>query len=181
MTIALGLFSSPYDALGKIYRIKHYNRHDVSIPRLMRRHWIVDTPQNKREPVAYFTVGEGTLVQNIEEALRQNYIVEMVTGPRLRDATIRDRLAELLEKYGPDRLKIFTNSERPQKHSALINNNILFEDFHPANLDYDEATVIENADAYNIDLLVKHFNQLKTSINSQFMQTPAMIRNLPVF
>jgi MoaA/NifB/PqqE/SkfB family radical SAM enzyme len=171
-----GIFSSPYEKLGNIYRLNHFNQFKVSMPRLMRRHWLKDTDLKERDPVAYFIVGEGTLVQNIQEALDEKYVVEMVTGPHLRNQATREELANLLKEAGPEKLKIFSNEIRPR---ALINKNILFEDFHPEKQDYDEATVIEKADKYNIQLARNRFDQLKKSPNTTVIDTPEKVLQMP--
>ena len=165
---------SPYNKLGKIYRIPHYNDHKVSMTRLLRRHWLLDTPSSERDKVVRFIVGECSLIDNITEGLRENYTIEVVTGPKIKNTTIREQLAHLLEEYGSEKLQIFADSVRPERHSALINGNILYEDIHAPKKDYCEGTVIENADKPNINLLINHFNSLKAK--GDFKDTPEKIR-----
>lgn len=170
------LFFSPYDKLGKIYRIPHYNSHRISMTRLLRRHWLIDTPKGKRQNTARFIVGECSLIQNVNEGLNEGYRIEIVTGPKIRDSETREKLATLLEKYGSERLRVFAVATRPERHSALINGNILYEDIHLADEDYDEATVIENADNNNVTLLLNRFNSLMAK--GDFKNTPEKIRSM---
>jgi len=167
---------SPYARLGKLYRIPHRNRHGVSMTRLLRRHWIIDTPINKRDHIVRFVVGECSLIQNVTEALNHGYIVEIVTGPKIRDAETREKLADLLRDNGPERLRVYAAQTRPNRHSALINGNILYEDIHMAQDDYSTATAIEGADECTKNLLINHFNNLKN--NSTFERTPELILSM---
>jgi len=168
---------SPYAKLGQIYRVQHCNSHDVSMTRLLRREWILKPAPNKREGVVRFIVGECSLIQNVNEALHAGYIVEIITGPKIRDPETREKMAGLLQTYTKDKLRIWVAFARPENHLCLINGNILYEDPHLAADDYGNATAIENADSYNINLLKNYFDGFKK--NANFEDTPEKIRNMP--
>ncbi len=65
-----------------------------------------------------------------------------------------------MKKYDT-RLKVYSVSDRPKKHSCLINGNILYEDFHVSDDDYNEATVIENVDETNLTKYIEEFEDVK--------------------
>ena len=69
-------------------------------------------------------------------------------------------MVELFTTYGP-KLKLYSVQDRPNKHSCLINGNILYEDYHASDDDYLEATVIENVDDENISKYINNFEYLK--------------------
>ena len=151
---------SPYANLGNIYRIRHRNDYNISMPRLLRRKWITNPIKGRYSPTVRFIVGECSSIQNVQEALSAGYNVEIITGPKVRYASTRQILAELLES-NREKLKIFSVRDRPKKHSCLINGNILYEDFHVSDDDYNEATVVENVDETNLTKYIEEFESLK--------------------
>ena len=84
-----------------------------------------------------FIVGECSLIQNVQEALNAGYTVELLTGPKIRDVKTRGIMADLLKTYG-SKLKLYSVLERPKKHSCLINGNIMYEDYHASDDDYED-------------------------------------------
>jgi|GEM_PF-1925481 hypothetical protein len=162
MGILASLFS-PYEEFGHIYRVPHHNKDGVSLPRLLRRSWIIDTPQDKRDPdnTVYFIVGECSLVENIQEAIYQGYNVEIITGPILRDKATRKKLVDLMRDY-PKQLSMRVASIRPEKHLCQINGNILYEDPHSDVDNYGCATAVEHADAKNISKVKNYFDESRT-------------------
>jgi len=130
------------------------------MPRLLRREWITNPSPGRYNPIARFVVGECSLIQNVKEALSAGYAVEIITGPKVRFASTRGTMAELLETYGT-KFKLYSVRDRPQKHSCLINGNILYEDYHASDDDYLEATVVENVDEENISKYINNFENIK--------------------
>ena len=168
---------SPYAALGVIFRTEHYNRHGVSITRLLRRDWIINTPREKRQNNMCLVRDDGALVQNVAEALFEGYEVGVVVGPELKDTETREKLADLLQQYGNGRLSIYSHPDRPDRNIALINGNLLYEDKRPRGEDYDGATVVEGADGDNVNLIQNHFNTLKAGANPK--RTADEVRRMP--
>ncbi|AGB01139.1 hypothetical protein [Methanoregula formicica] len=174
-----GLISlfSPYAKLGNIYRVEHHNKHGVSLPRLLRRSWIVDTPKSKRDKKIIFIVGECSLVQNIQEAIYNGYSVEIITGPKLRNVATKEKLKQLKIDY-PDKLTLMVAEERPEKHFCIINGNILYEDPHSDVDNYGCATAVENAEKENISLVKKYFEEYKNKRRIKIIATPEEIGQL---
>jgi hypothetical protein len=159
MSGIISLFS-PYAKFGNIYRVAHQNKHHVSLPRLLRRSWILETPQNKRDAKIFFIVGECSLVQNIQEAIYNGYSVDIITGPKLRNKNIREKLSLLKRNY-PNQLTLTVAEERPEKHFCIINGNILYEDPHSDVDNYGCATAVENAEKDNLNLVKRYFEEFK--------------------
>ena len=168
---------SPYAALGDICRVPHYNRYGVSMTRLLRRDWLMNTPMEKRQGELYFIRDDGAIVDNAAEALNEGYKVELVTGPKLKDAETREKLAGLLQQYGAHRLSICSCSDRPDLNVALINGNLMYEDKHAEGDDYDTATSVERADQYNIQLIINRVNTLQ--VGATLKDTLDKVRQMP--
>lgn len=114
---------------------------------------------------------------SIEEALQQGYEADVVMGPHVYCEEHRNKIIELMEKYGPG-LDISILPHRPERNTCLINGNLIFEDPHHEALTYDEATVVEGADCYNILLTKKRFREYQAESEHA---TIDIIRNMPVY
>jgi hypothetical protein len=134
--------------------------------------------KDHRDAAVYFIKDNGDLVPNVEEKLGEGYRVEIITGPRFKDAETREKLALLLEKYSVGRLSIYACQSRPRRNVQLINGNLLYEDPHAEGSDYEAATAVEHADDYNIGLFHNNFANLKC--DADLMCTPNQIRQMPV-
>lgn len=165
---------SPYAKFGNIYRVEHHNKHGVSLPRLLRRSWLINTPQNKRDAIVFFIVGECSLVQNIQESIYNGYSVFIITGPKLRDVKTREKLKQLKTDY-PEKLTLMVSKERPEKHFCIINGNILYEDPHSDVDNYGCATAVENAERDNINLVKRYFEEFKNKRSIRTITTPEEI------
>jgi hypothetical protein len=104
-----------FDDLG-MRGIRHYNDYNVSMTRLLRRDWIINTPREKRDEYVYFIKDNGAMVPNATEALLEGYKVKLLTGPELKDAATRESLAELLQQYGSGAFSIRSS---PRKVSDI--------------------------------------------------------------
>ena len=149
----------------------------VRISEIYERFNILRGRPRARESAVYFVKAEGDIVQNAAEALGEGYCVEIVTGPRLKDAKTREGLVDLLKKYS-DRLSIYSCPIRPEPNMCLINGNLLFEDPHPEGVGHNEVTAIEHADQYNITLFRDRFAALKN--NADLVRTPDAAMRMPV-
>lgn len=141
----------------QIYTIPHFNRNKISVSRCIRREWIFG-PHSEDELL--FIAGECSMVDNIAEGLEKGYIVKLVCGPGVKNLKVQQKLAELLERYGPEKLQIRSLPKRPKRHYAIINGNVLFEGNHKEGEEYVEATVIQPIDPENKALMTNYFNEL---------------------
>jgi hypothetical protein len=118
-----------------------------------------EDPKDKKS--AKIVYGECTDTVTIEHALYKGLTVELIFGRQIRDEKSQKRLAYLKEKYG-NQLNIYSAKERPPRHAAKIGNNILMEDFHLINDEYNASTSILDASKQAITSFNKYFDDLKS-------------------
>jgi hypothetical protein len=164
----------------RIYYIPHKielekKKGKISIPRIMRSIWVTEWDnyirQHKDEAILCI-YGEFSSTETVAVALELGLPVKVIVGKRLVEES-RDYAVKLKKIYG-DLFELYTynvrNSDngseepRPKYHSCLIGRNILFEEKHGLDNEYQIAKVIEYADDGIINRYKNHFlEELKNS------------------
>ena len=153
--------------------MKHYiydtNGVRISLPQKLRRIWIDEQAmflQEKHMPI-YIVCGEFSSTDTAEYALLKGYDVRVICGKHMFSESSREKVSYLKEKYGGKfSVSIYSLGEeqRPPYHSALIGQNVFFENKHIAKpgdktSEYTVAKVIENIDEEVIDRYMSKFNE----------------------
>lgn len=119
---------------------------------------------------AKIVYGECSDTVTIEHALYRGLSVELIFGPKIRDAKSRKRLAYLKGKYG-DNLLIYSAKERPPRHAVKIGENLLIEDYHPIDEDYRMSTSIQNASIRVVNRFNNYFEDIKNRASTKKLLT----------
>lgn len=121
--------------------------------------------------------GECSDTITIEHALYRGLSVDLILGPLIRDAKSRKRLSYLKEKY-KNNLNIYSTKDRPPRHAVKIGDNLLIEDYHSIEEDYQMSTSIINASPQVVRRFDEYFNDLRFCGSTKELITANDILNL---
>lgn len=165
------------------------NGHRVSIPRKLRKKWLIDEKEYIEEhntPIL-IVCGEFSSTDTAAQALEMGYNVKVVCGAHILDEAARDRVIALKEKYG-DKFVIYKYSkgdkQKPLYHSVRIGRNLFFENEHdtdpkdPEDTSYDTAEIIVNANSASLKKYDKEVFK-KYEDASEKVECEQDIRNMP--
>lgn len=163
--------------------------HKISIPRLLRRTWLIEEENNIKlfNALIQIVCGEFSSTDTAAQALEKGYNVKVVCGAHILDKEAREKVFALKKKYG-DRFEIYKYSkgdnQKPPYHSVRIGRNLFFENKHNADpnnreaTEYDTALIVKNADDISLEKYNKMFE--KYVAESEIVKTPEDIENMPL-
>lgn len=157
-----------YKGIGSMYCIPRYDGQNHHVVGATREDWVKESIQKRKHFSIYCIFGEISSLSSIKMVFDNPvYLpwcdsINIVFGPKLSSETIKSEFVKLLNIF-PDKLKLFSCSYRPADHGLIINDNIIYEQFHKPGVGYENAIVIEHADKNAQDIFMSSFNSHKAS------------------
>lgn len=153
-----------FDGIGYLYRVPRVGSDTNHMTYFLRQSFIDEAAQTKGIQI-YGIYGELSSIDVIESALSEKYAdcqvnIQIIFGPKIKNDNDNKRKLKSLFLNNRDKLFLFQSERRPPNHVIMINDNLMYEDFHPEGISYDEATVIEKGSDALISRFIQDFNTL---------------------
>ncbi|MDD1690494.1 MAG: hypothetical protein LUQ66_07525 [Methanoregula sp.] len=131
---------------------------------ILRQAFIEEAAKTKKIQI-YGIYGELSSIDVISSALDEKYAdcqvnIQLIFGPKIKNDNNNKKDLKSLFLNNRGKLFLFQAERRPQSHALVVNDNLIYEDFHPEGVSYDEATVIEGGSEALVSRFIRDFNQL---------------------